>query len=189
MNVQAPWSQELYLKAMWFAAAAHNGQTIPDTDLPYLVHIGMVSMEVLAALGELPADQADLAVQCSLLHDVLEDTATPYDLIVAEFGEAVAKGVKALSKNPRIDKPLRMTDSLNRIRQQPQAVWIVKLADRITNLQPPPASWSKTKAERYHQESLVILESLGEASQLLAQRLTWKIMSYENLVQNMARQE
>ncbi len=31
------WSQEKYVRALKFAAGAHNGQTVPGSDLPYIV--------------------------------------------------------------------------------------------------------------------------------------------------------
>lgn len=45
-------SQDIYIRASRFAAEAHNGQLVPGTDLPYMLHINLVAMEVLAAAGE-----------------------------------------------------------------------------------------------------------------------------------------
>lgn len=45
------WSQEKYIQSLKFAAKAHNGQTVPGSDLPYIVHVTMVAMEVIAALA------------------------------------------------------------------------------------------------------------------------------------------
>ena len=66
-----PWSQESYIKALLFAADAHNGQKVPGTELPYLTHLTMVSMEVVAALAVEDGLDGDLAILCALLHDVL----------------------------------------------------------------------------------------------------------------------
>jgi (p)ppGpp synthase/HD superfamily hydrolase len=71
--VPSTWSQEKYITALRYAAAAHNGQKLPGTDLPYLVHVTMVAMEVIAALAREDGLSGDLAVQCALLHDVIED--------------------------------------------------------------------------------------------------------------------
>ena len=68
------WSQASYLKAYRFAAEAHKGQLFPGTDLPYLMHISFVSMEIIAGLGAEKNHDGDLAIQCALLHDVIEDT-------------------------------------------------------------------------------------------------------------------
>ncbi len=172
------WSQDSYIQAYRFAAQAHQGQIVPGTDIPYLMHISLVCMEVTAALHAEPADDPTLAVQCALLHDVIEDTPATFESVRDAFGAAVADGVLALTKDKRLDKPLQMEDSLRRIRQQPREVWLVKLADRITNLQPPPATWTAAKIIAYRAEVRQILAALGDASLLLAARLERKIAAY-----------
>lgn len=174
------WSQERYSRAYMFAAHAHQGQLVPGTVLPYIVHISLVGMEIMAALSHEPDPDGDLAIQCALLHDVLEDTPVSYAELEHTFGEAVARGVQALSKNPTLPKATRMADSLTRIKQQPPAVWKVKLADRITNLQPPPATWSATKIGQYRDEAEQIYAALHTASPYLAHRLQQRIAEYES---------
>ena len=73
------WSQEKYIKALKFAAEAHNGQTVPGSDLPYIVHVTMVAMEVIAALAHEDGMDGDLVVQCALLHDAIEDAGISRD--------------------------------------------------------------------------------------------------------------
>lgn len=178
-----PWSQELYIAAYRFAAEAHRGQTMPGTDgLPYLLHVGMVAMEVLGALQHEACADPDLAVQCALLHDVLEDTPVTRAQLLAAFGPGVADGAAALSKNAALPKEQRMIDSLARIRTQPRPVWLVKLADRITNLQEPPARWGRDKRRRYRDEAEVILRELSPASAYLAERMRSKIAAYQHYI-------
>lgn len=176
------WSQDIYIKTCLFAAKLHQGQVVPDTDLPYMTHVNFVAMEVLAALAVEKGRNENLAVQCALLHDVIEDTDTTYEHVKAEFGQAVADGVQALSKDKSLDKGIQLGDSLDRIRKQPREVWMVKLADRITNLQPPPSYWTKTKICHYREEALLILDALKEASPLLAERLSNKIEEYKGFI-------
>ena len=173
------WSQEIYIKALLFAANAHNGQKVPGTELPYLTHLTMVSMEVMAALVVEEGLDGNLAIQCSLLHDVLEDTAVEYNALQDIFGEAVASGVQALTKHDDLPKHEKMADSLTRIRQQPKEVWMVKLADRITNLQPPPKHWTTEKMQSYQIEAQQIYDVLHGASPFLATRLKQKIDNYD----------
>jgi (p)ppGpp synthase/HD superfamily hydrolase len=172
------WSQESYIKALLFAANAHNRQKVPGTELPYLTHLTMVSMEVTAALAVEDGLDGNLAIQCALLHDVLEDTDVAYDALKEIFGESVAKGVLALTKNDNLPKHEKMADSLTRIQQQPREVWMVKLADRISNLQPPPKHWTVEKMQSYQQEACQIYEALHTASPFLAIRLQQKIEGY-----------
>lgn len=172
------WSQDRYIAAAQFAARAHVGQSVPGTELPYLLHVTLVAMEVQAALRAETGHDEDLAVLCALLHDTVEDTAVTYGEVAAAFGQAVADGVLALSKNPDLPREEQMPDSLRRIREQPRAVWLVKLADRITNLQRPPEAWQPRKVAGYKEEARAILAALGEASPLLAARLAAKIEAY-----------
>jgi (p)ppGpp synthase/HD superfamily hydrolase len=172
------WSQELYLQAYRFAAVAHKHQLYPGTDLPYLMHLSFVSMEVLGVLSVESGYDGDLAVQCALLHDTIEDTEATYEQLASKFGIKVAAGVLALTKNKAVEKSQQLTDSLHRIRSQPPEISIVKLADRITNLQSPPAHWTKAKISRYRQEAIEIHTALAGASPYLSLRLAEKIENY-----------
>jgi (p)ppGpp synthase/HD superfamily hydrolase len=139
-------------------------------------------MEVLAALSEEPNNDGDLAVQCALLHDTLEDTDTTYHSLSEWFGEPVADGVRALTKDSSLPKEQRMEDSLRRIRRQPGEVGMVKLADRITNLQPPPDDWSDDKKRTYLGQAREIFDALQHTSPYLSRRLSEKMTSYEGLI-------
>ena len=174
------WSADTYTKAWNFASRAHKSQLVPGSDIPYLNHIGNVAQEVLLAITVEPVKHPDLCVQCALLHDCIEDTPVSYEALVEAFGTKVADGVSALSKRPEIeDKIERMKDSLVRIQAMPHEVWIVKMADRISNLQMPPDYWSKEKINSYMHEATTILEALAGAHQYLSNRLKHKISHYE----------
>ena len=173
-----PWSQEKYITALRFATEAHMGQTITGTNHPYVVHTAQVAQEVMAALVLETVTAPDLAVQCALLHDVVEDTPTPITVIREKFGADVAAGVAALSKDATLPKLDAMQDSLARIRKEPHEVWMVKLGDRISNLMPPPAHWEGPRCTVYRDEAQLILDALGAASPLLAERLAAKIKNY-----------
>ena len=172
------WSPEGYTAAYWFAAHAHQGQTMPGMELPYLVHVSLVTMEVMAALRTEPGHDEALAVQCALLHDVVEDTPVTIEQVEQAFGPAVAAGVLALSKDPRLDKALQMPDSLRRIRLRPPEIWMVKLADRIVNLQRPRPDWAPERIRAYQAEGETILSALHDASPALAARLRHTIDHY-----------
>ncbi len=71
-------------------------------------------------------------------------------------------------------------DSLRRILGlQLREVTIVKLADRVVNMEPPPKHWDATKRTRYHGEAKKILDRLGHASTTLSARLQEKIARHE----------
>ncbi len=174
------FSQEKYLKALNYAAKAHGEQKTPH-GLPYLSHLSAVAMEIIHACqeGEVKDEDTDFAISVALLHDVLEDTDLTISDLIEEFGEEIASGVDALTKDFKLEsKKDQMADSINRLLTQNYAVQSVKLADRITNLQKPPASWDNQKIYSYYQDSKFILSCLKNANPFLSQRLEDKINSY-----------
>lgn len=174
------YSQDIYRKALDFAATAHGEQIFPGKPYSYVVHITAVAMEVIFACNQEPELDINLAINCALLHDVVEDTPHTGEEVEQTFGTAVAEGVLALSKDMTLPKEEQLKDSLERIRRQPYAVWAVKLADRISNLEEPPHYWKTPQIAAYLKEAQLILESLGEASPYLAARLEHRIEGYSN---------
>lgn len=178
------WDPDIYHKAWLFATLAHDGQFYGGHEeglkIPYINHVGSVAMEVSLALSYADHEyDADLAIQCALLHDVIEDTPYTYQELQDLFGSSVASGVAALSKIELwISKSDQMLDSLQRIQQQPVEVAVVKLADRICNLSTPPFYWSAEKILAYATEAKVIYQHLKSAHPQLAQRLFEKIQVY-----------
>lgn len=172
--------QTKYQKAIVFAAKRHavKNQIIPGTNLPYLVHLSNVAMEILVAAQKTERFDSEFAIQVALLHDILEDTDTEFDVLAHEFGNEIAQAVLALTKTSTIPKADRMTDSLNRIKLMPKEVWAVKLADRITNLQPPPEHWSIAKITEYHKQAILIADSLKGGNEYLENRLQERISNY-----------
>jgi guanosine-3',5'-bis(diphosphate) 3'-pyrophosphohydrolase len=72
-----------------------------------------------------------------------------------------------------------MHDSLKRLKLTVREVQLVKLADRITNLEPPPAHWTLEKKKGYLLEAKTIAEALGASSAFLLARLNLKMSEYE----------
>ena len=172
------FTPDRYVAAMRFAAIAHNAQKEPGHDLPYLVHVVSVAAELIAVLPTMSGIDADLAVSCALLHDTVEDTDVELHAIKATFGDAVAAGVSALTKDATLPKAEQMADSLRRIQQQPREIAMVKLADRITNMSAPPHYWTKEKCTAYRAEAGVIADTLGAACPALETRLRTRMELY-----------
>lgn len=173
-------TQSLYQKAIRFAATKHaaQNQTIPGTNLPYVVHLSNVAMEILIASFHSENLDLGFAVQVALLHDTLEDTSTTFEELETKFGVEVAKAVLALTKSAELPDEEQMQDCLKRIKLLPPEVRAVKLADRITNLQPPPPHWNNERIIRYRDESRLILSELKDGNDFLAKRLEGKIEEY-----------
>ena len=75
-----------------------------------------------------------------------------------------------------------MSDCISRIKQCGKEVWAVKLADRITNLQPPPSHWDKLRKTSYLLEANYILKELHGANEYLENQLAGKIVEYQNYI-------
>ena len=188
MPSTTPWSID-DLQTLWrLATELHQGQTYGSAKqgqrLAYISHIGSVTFEVIQALQQDPTLEASLCLSCAVLHDVIEDTPCSHATLVEKFGPAVADGVLALSKDPNIgDRSEQMRDSLARIQQQPREIGVVKLADRISNMQIPPHYWTPEKKQFYRAEAQDILDALGSCSPYLAERLATKIARYHEFIE------
>ena len=164
---------------MKFAGEKHSEQKVPDSTANYLLHISNVAMEIMMAYHKKPDFDLAYAIQVAILHDVIEDTETSFEEVKENFGIEVANGVLALTKNENLDsKRAMMIDSLNRINEQRLEAGMVKLADRITNLQKPPSYWSPEKIEAYLNEAKLISEKLNGKNTYLNLRLNQKIEAY-----------
>lgn len=172
------WSPDAYNRAIDFAAEAHGNQMVPGKSYSYVVHLANVAMEVMTALATSRSRDGNLAVLCALLHDTIEDTRITPEEIEKRFGAPVRRGVEALTKRKDIPKEDRMTDSLNRILRQPPEVGMVKMADRITNLQRPPDHWNSERIRAYLEEAKLIHRQLGHLDAKLSKRLEHRIQTY-----------
>jgi guanosine-3',5'-bis(diphosphate) 3'-pyrophosphohydrolase len=120
-------------RAYAFAAAAHYavGQTRKYSGEPYIVH----PMEVAAIVKTVP--HTEEMVAAAYLHDVVEDTQVPIDVILAMFGPTVAEYVHLLTDPPKGDSGLnrkaRKALSKDRLANAPAEVQTIKYADFIAN--------------------------------------------------------
>jgi guanosine-3',5'-bis(diphosphate) 3'-pyrophosphohydrolase len=171
-----------FQQALSLAANRHKGQYVPGTELPYLVHVFRVTMEVMNAGFFTPGFDTNFGITVAILHDSMEDTETSYEEIANIFGKRVADAVLALTKFDNLEKSEQMKDSISRIRELEKEIWAVKLADRITNLDAPPLDWNEEKRKKYMDGANMILQQLGEGNEYLANRLKQKISNYVSYV-------
>ena len=174
--------QEIYKKSLAFAAVKHQGQLLPGTTLPYIIHVTNVAMEVQVAGFQTSGFDLSFAVAVALLHDTIEDTNTSYNEVCERFGSRIADAVLALTKFSNLPKEEQIPDSLNRIKQLNNEVWAVKLADRITNLEAPPLQWDYKKRKKYMHDAQLIWNELHSCNRYLAERLQNKIIDYQQFV-------
>lgn len=172
-------TQDYYQCAIQFAGEKHKHQTLPGSEANYLQHVSNVAMEILLAYAHTKNFDVDFAVQTALLHDTIEDTDATYEEVKQHFGQRVADAVLALTKDDSLSgKQEKMANSLLRINALEKEVAMVKLADRITNLQHPPGHWSSEKIAQYHEEASAIADALVDKHAYLHQRLLDKMEAY-----------
>ena len=119
-------------RAVAFAVRWHGDQRRP-TGAPYLEHL-LESLEVLVK----GAKATDRDILCAaVLHDVVEDTACTGAEIAGNFGERVAELVGWVTIPPATaeDKAAVKTAYLLRLASAPADAKLVKLADRVSNVQ------------------------------------------------------
>lgn len=125
-------NEERLINAYEFAKKAHEGQLRASGE-PYIQH----PLEVAAILLELRADEDSLVV--SLMHDVLEDTATPEEELKKRFGEGVMPLLKGMEKLGKVyyRGEERQVENLRKMFLAMAAdirVILIKLADRLHNM-------------------------------------------------------
>ena len=95
-------------RAIQFAARKHHGHmrvaSTTEAPLPYITHLFSVALLVAEDGAH------DDVVTAALLHDVLEDTDTTREEIVAAFSEHVAELVEAVSEAKSLEWKARKED-------------------------------------------------------------------------------
>ena len=142
------------MRAYEFGAEAHDGQT-RKTGEAYISHPVAVAQE----LAEMHLDSQ--AIEAAILHDTVEDTTASITDIEEQFGEDVALLVDGVSKLDQYQFNSRAEANAESFRKMMLAmiedirVILVKLADRLHNMQTLEAMPAKKKA-RIARETLDI---------------------------------
>jgi (p)ppGpp synthase/HD superfamily hydrolase len=117
-------------KAMMFARGVHGLQRRKYTNNPYEDHLAEVA-GIVATVA--PLDLADLMVSVAWLHDCVEDQGVTVTQLRAEFGDAVADGVRLLSDLEKGNRAERKALSRARLADAPRWVQTIKCAEIISN--------------------------------------------------------
>lgn len=147
-------SDDVARSAYQFARVRHAGQFRDGSKERYFEHPRRVAKRLVAWGVEDP----DI-VAAALLHDVLEDgVATPRELD-QRFDLAILGLVEQLTKGPGQD--YRSIRYMARLVWASPAVWVIKLADRVDNLESLKGSgWSADRIRDYLRKSRLLLEGL-----------------------------
>jgi (p)ppGpp synthase/HD superfamily hydrolase len=180
MAIYRPKANLLRNQALQFATVAHGNQVRKGNEhIPYIFHPVDVANEVIYYSG-LPVSELEIASVIALLHDTVEDTAVTLEQVREQFGDDVADGVDALTKDETEEsasysKHEETLMALAKLSKAPKYVQAVKLADRVSNLKNFPAMWGREKVNAYLDESSMIARVLSESSEGLHARLLSRI--------------
>jgi len=156
-----PDSSALITKATRFAADKHRGQTRKDADnTPYINHP--------VAVAHLLSDYAGIedvhVIVAALLHDTVEDTDATVDEIEQEFGREVRDIVIEVTDDKSLPSAKRKQLQIEHAARLSQAARLVKLADKICNLQDilahPPVNWSLDRKREYFDWAKAVIDQL-----------------------------
>jgi GTP pyrophosphokinase len=115
-------------------ATTHHGDQRRKTGAPYLEHL----LEALQILVEGAGVTDPDVLVAAVLHDIVEDTLCTLADVAAEFGPRVAELVSWVTipdTGPGEDRQAVRRAHLGRLRDAPRDARLVKLADRMSNVQ------------------------------------------------------
>src|ERR1700693_880558 len=148
-------------RAYVFSMKAHGSQLRASGD-PYFSH----PIEVAGILAEMKLDAASIIT--ALLHDTVEDTVATLEDIERLFGPDIAKLVDGVTKLSRLELQSDQTKQAENFRKLVLAmsedirVLLVKLADRLHNMQTLHFIKSEDKRRRIPRETMDIYAPLAE---------------------------
>lgn len=137
-------SVDIVQKAMEFGFHAHSGQLDDSGNDYFTVHCWQV-FSVIELLYEFD-DELQAA---ALLHDTLEDTDVTYEDLVREFGVGVADLVNEVTHERTADGEGWYFPRLSSVRG-----YVLKFADRASNLSRMEDVWDEEKIKKYMKKSV-----------------------------------
>ena len=170
-------------RAYWLSKNGHVKQ-FRDSGERVFEHPRRVALIVLNA-----GRQKTEAIVVALLHDLLEDSVIPLDVVASEFGAVIWRAVETVSKRIALFDPVDGR-VIARIKKNPDRyfreiagaedwVRIVKVADRLDNLR-TCGPWDVERKARYVTETRERILPISEATHpLLTSLLKQRIAEVE----------
>ena len=153
--------EDLINRAYVFAMKAHGAQKRESGD-PYFSH----PVEVAYKLTQYKLDASTIVT--ALLHDTVEDTDVTLDDIEAGFGKEIRSlvdGVTKLSKLEEKSENLKQAENFRKLliaMSEDLRVLLVKLADRLHNMETLKHVKNPEKRQRIARETVEIYAALAE---------------------------
>jgi (p)ppGpp synthase/HD superfamily hydrolase len=137
---------------------------------PYINHLLEVAMLVAEATG---GNDPNLVI-AALLHDAIEDSEVPAELIASMFGDEVASIVKEVTDDKSLPKEVRKNRQIEAAPHKSPKAKLLKLADKTSNLRAiaasPPADWSVKRRIEYVHWAEAVAKGLRGAHPWLEQQ-------------------
>jgi (p)ppGpp synthase/HD superfamily hydrolase len=155
----------LVLKAADAAARwhVHHRRKGPAAE-PYINHLLEVAMLVADATG---GSDTNLVI-AALLHDAIEDSEVPRELISKTFGEDAASIVAEVADDKSLPMAERKRKQIEAAAGKSPMAKMLKLADKTSNLRAiaasPPADWSVKRRIEYVRWARDVAEGLKGVS-------------------------
>jgi guanosine-3',5'-bis(diphosphate) 3'-pyrophosphohydrolase len=159
------------LAALRFSASKHRDQRRKDRNAsPYINH----PIEVAALLAEVGGVVDTDTLVAAVLHDTIEDTRTLGAEIEASFGKAVRSMVEEVTDNKSLPKAERKRLQIEHAPHLSRPAKLIKLADKIANLQDilhsPPASWPLERRREYLEWTAQVIAGCRGSNEALEKR-------------------
>ncbi len=157
-----PGVDEAAVNRAYVYAMKHHGAQTRESGDPYFSH----PIEVAGILTDLKLDESSIIT--ALLHDLVEDTDITLDDIERMFGKGIARLVDGVTKLTRLELQSEQTRHAENFRKLVLAmsedirVLLVKLADRMHNMQTLHYVQSPEKRRRIARETMEIYAPLAE---------------------------
>lgn len=152
-------------KARNVAGKAHVGQKRSSGE-DYTNHLERVANTVLDVKPD--SKNIEHLISAALLHDTLEDTDTTYEELEEKFGDLVANMVKELTSDKDKIKEIGKTEYLadKMINKMSSYSLVIKLADRLDNVQDIATAKTPEWREKYKNQTLEMLSRLEKEREL-----------------------
>jgi guanosine-3',5'-bis(diphosphate) 3'-pyrophosphohydrolase len=156
----------------------HHRRKGPATE-PYINHL----LEVAMLVAEASEGSDPNLVIAALLHDAIEDSEVPVELIARSFGPEVAALVAEVTDDKSLPQAERKRLQVAHAGSRSQRAKMLKLADKTSNLRAvaasPPADWSVKRRIEYVAWAQAVAAGLRGASPWLEQRFDEAVRAAE----------
>ncbi|WP_425360375.1 HD domain-containing protein [Candidatus Tisiphia endosymbiont of Ceraclea dissimilis] len=158
-QVAIPVDIDMVKKGIYYAKKYHGSQMRQSGD-PYYSHPIEVACMVAEYTALMPKYFRTDMIITSLLHDTIEDTPLTEDMIARVFSKQIASQVEDLTRVKSYGK-ISAAETLNMLFQQKKYdVALIKIFDRIHNLQTLSAK-SPKKAKNVIEETMINFVTLS----------------------------